>query len=589
MFTRSNSTIIFLSCILFLFVFCVMGLPFTNWWFNGDDFPGMAIAVHTKTWKELFYWFVDGNIWRYAYPSHSPLYAPPGGVPNIEYSCFSFYYRPLYCVYLIIMQWMFGLWAYPFYLANVFFHALNTVLLFRIAAWFVRIIPAMLVALLFAFHPQIGFRFGSIVNLHYYIDLFLILSTLLLFKKYLDTRRPIFYALSCLLFLGALFTRETAIVLPVIIFFGAYLYQNKNTGYSLTTFFQSFWENFWHAFGYGMCAIFYLVLRLSRHPIGQTAPKNIGQTVLTFFVNLYARFYEFVTCAYDLFALSWLPWGYPKLRAVVLGLCIITCLYAFIKNKYKLVVLFFAFCSLLMLWPAFVVNYSPRYFYEAYPFILMTLVTCFTGTRGQPGARPEVSKGRLKKIVLACFALFVCFNIMLTYQNLRCREQKLLIIHNAIDDVIEQHITKNNPHPIIFLSLPIDGFGTGLEQAVWLTYGQENFPIYYDPCMFLVQADSNLITNKNFYAACNDYFDQNYVTITPLPGGFRYQTSNQNKMFFYLDSKYLSLGEKIINQRDNAGRVVDFTIVIDEKYWADEPIFLRWDYETKRFERVNHA
>jgi len=567
------------SSILFLFVFCVLGLPFTHWWFNGDDFSGIAIAFHTKTWRELFHWFIDGNIARYFYPSHAPDYAPPGAILTNTPHCFGFYYRPLYCVYLTLIHWVFGLWAYPFYLANVFFHALNTVIVFNCALWFVNFLPALLTALLFAFHPQIGFRFGSIVNLHYYIDLFLILSSLLLFKKFLDTRKIFFYLFSCLLFLGALFTRETAIVLPIIIFLGSYVYQNKNAPYSWHTFFNQFFVHFTYSFGYGLCALFYLGTRLWLYPINfQASHTNLLSIVIHSITNLRLRCYEFVTFLYDMCALSWLPWGHKILRGSILAVCLLFFIYLFLKNKNKLITLFFACSSVLMLWPMFMVNYSPRYFYEAYPFILLTLVTCFSGIK---------LSQYFKTIVLVLFTLFVSMNIVFTYQNVRCRENKLHITHTAITNLVNKIDTKN-PKPLVFLSFPIDGFGTGIEQAVWVMYGKENFPIYYDPCLGLVQADSNLITNKFLHAGCADYFNKNYVSISRVNNtSFRYITSDPDKMFFYVQNQeFLSIGKKVINHTDQLGRILDFTLLIDQKYLEPEPIFLYWDYEKRLFKSL---
>ncbi|MFA5306201.1 MAG: hypothetical protein WC365_02015, partial [Candidatus Babeliales bacterium] len=44
-------------------VFCLMGIPFTQWWFNGcDDFGGVYIGFVTTTWRDLFYFFINGHI-----------------------------------------------------------------------------------------------------------------------------------------------------------------------------------------------------------------------------------------------------------------------------------------------------------------------------------------------------------------------------------------------------------------------------------------------------------------------------------------------------------------------------------------------
>ena len=107
-------------------VFCLMGIPFTHWWFNGcDDFGGVYIGFVTTTWRDLFYFFINGHINQAPGPSNIPF---QHATPHF----FDAYYRPFYLIFLALQYWIFELNAYAYFLCNVFFHALNTALLFII-------------------------------------------------------------------------------------------------------------------------------------------------------------------------------------------------------------------------------------------------------------------------------------------------------------------------------------------------------------------------------------------------------------------------------------------------------------------------
>src|SRR3990172_6253318 len=213
-----NNRKILLSLLLFLIVLVCLGLPYTHWWFNGgDDFHGVYVGFKTKTLKELFYFFIDGNVCgKYIGPSNF-VHTQTAATPT---SFFGAYYRPLYLIFATIQYWLFGTNGYAYLLCNVFVHAINTVLLFHLFSFLTTIFPAFLGALLFAFHPQIAYRFGATINLHYYINVMFMLLTIISFKRYLDTQKIVYQLTASILFALALFTRESSIVLPGIIFLG---------------------------------------------------------------------------------------------------------------------------------------------------------------------------------------------------------------------------------------------------------------------------------------------------------------------------------------------------------------------------------
>ena len=289
---------IFIALIIGILVFCLIGIPFTNWWFNGcDDFGGVYIGFVTKTWRDLLYFFINGQINQAPGPSNIANYH------DIVLSFFGAYYRPFYLIFLAIQYWIFGLNAYAYFLCNVFFHAVNTALLFIIFSWIIELIPAIFVALLFAFHPQIGYRFGAIVNLHYYVSVTCLLGLLIMYKRYLDSGKTWMYWAACCLYTVSLFTRESSIVFPAILTLGTYLYLNKATLFTAIKKTGVFW---------GITFLF-LLLRLELFPVHLTTAKSpVWATIL------HAKLGEFMVFLYDAFWFSWLPWGHPLVRGMLL-------------------------------------------------------------------------------------------------------------------------------------------------------------------------------------------------------------------------------------------------------------------------------
>jgi hypothetical protein len=596
---------IILSLLIFFLVFFALGIPYIHWWFCGsDDFLGLFQGHQTKTWDNLFYYFINGDIHQgmgptnYIHSTENPTF-------------FGVYYRPLYLVYLGLQYWLFGFNAHFYLLTNVFFHAINTVILFNIFLWFIDLYPAFLVALTFAFHPQIAYRFGAIVNLHYYINVMLILLIMLFFKKYLDTEKIIYNLLACLLFAVSLFTRETTIVLPVIIFFGAYLYNrsygsiprqssglprtnseqnqaadfrssrvicfaNRIEGYER----QSFLQNFFHALkqtsGIILVAISFLVLRAFLYPI------KFSQTATTFnpLSWLINKFPEFQVITYDFLGLSWLPWGHKLIRGSLVVTLFSILLWLFIKNTKKIYILYFIFSMTLMFWLILFGGYCPRYFYEAQPFALMALIFLFKFYDGDFGV--------FKKIGLVLLTLLVVFYIEFAIENFLKRERKMNVHKNAIEELLKNPTIKNSS--LCFLGYPSDGFGDQFSSLLWALLNNPNIKLYFDPSTMIVQADSNIVQTNTWRNIISNEFSENFVDIQPVNGGFRFISLNPNKVFFESTETGCSLGKKIINKKEkikNEIVVTDFTLLIDQKYLDEKPLFIKWNYRTKTFVILN--
>ena len=564
-----NNKKLFLSILLFLIVFILIGIPYKNWWFNGDDFLGIYHGYKTKTWKGLFSFFLDGNICNDM--------ALENGIRTHGHSNFlSTYYRSLYCIYLTIQYWIFGTNAYFYFLTNVFFHAINTVILFNIFSRIINCFPAILTSLAFAFHPQISYRFGAIVNLHYYINVMLMMLTIILFKKYLDTKKTMFYIISCVPFSLSLFTRETSVVLPFILFLGTFLYPKKTKFFKLKNFIKSIKKTI----AFGLLSLSYLSLRAYLYPIlfSNTKGSNSLFFIQSIKKYLLTKFPQFQVCIYDALGLSWLPWNQRTIRGIIVISLASLFIYLFIKNTKKIYILYFLICTTLMLWPTFIPHlpYSPRYFYEAYPFLLMAYVILFKYYKG-----PIL---KFKKIWMYIFSTFVLFLIYFNIESLSIREKKLQTLKNATYKLIENPKIKNRA--LFFMGYPLDGFGDIPTHIFWVLLDDPSLPIFFESTSKVTQIDSNLVKPQNFRNIVSKYFSKNYLKIKQIQNGFKFTSLNPQKIAFPIDTNS-NLGITIIHKTEkikNEEMVTDFSILIDKKYLDKNPLFIKWNYETKNFD-----
>ncbi len=127
-------------------------------------------------------------------------------------------YRPVQGLYILVVYTLFKFNPDGYHLAHTLLHAANGVLLFAITRqltrnWHV----AMLAALLYVVSPVYAFA----VFWHAVVDpisAFFYLLTIWLWTRYLEFKNTLNYALTWLAFLFALFSKEVAIFLPLMLF-----------------------------------------------------------------------------------------------------------------------------------------------------------------------------------------------------------------------------------------------------------------------------------------------------------------------------------------------------------------------------------
>ncbi|MEO6458390.1 MAG: hypothetical protein ABIO92_08990 [Chloroflexia bacterium] len=136
--------------------------------------------------------------------------------PNVEW-----FYRPIVKVIYWAGQSVFGLRAAPFHLVSLLLHGLNAYLIYRLVvgsgacsrAWVVGL-AAGLLFLLNSHHAETVSWVAAIGDLG---GLFCILAALLLFRRFRSSGRPLLLAGSVGVFALGLLTRETVVVLPLLL------------------------------------------------------------------------------------------------------------------------------------------------------------------------------------------------------------------------------------------------------------------------------------------------------------------------------------------------------------------------------------
>ena len=154
------------------------------------------------------------------------------------------YYRPIFLVDFILESRLFGIEPAGYHVTNLLFHILSVILLFLFLKK-IKIPPldSFLLSLLFALHPVLTQAVAWIPGRNDMLLMIFFLSTFILMIKYLEKPNPLhraskstiflflyylkitaFLFSQAFIFLVALFTKETAVIIPVIMGFYVIFY-----------------------------------------------------------------------------------------------------------------------------------------------------------------------------------------------------------------------------------------------------------------------------------------------------------------------------------------------------------------------------
>ena len=128
-----------------------------------------------------------------------------------------FYYRPMFLVDFILESQLFGTNTAGYHFTNLLFHILCVILLFLFLKRLkVGEVNALILSLIFAVHPVLSQAVAWIPGRNDMLLMIFSFSALILILDYVARPRWYLFAAQLLCLLAALFTKETAVMIPVV-------------------------------------------------------------------------------------------------------------------------------------------------------------------------------------------------------------------------------------------------------------------------------------------------------------------------------------------------------------------------------------
>jgi hypothetical protein len=322
-----------------------------NNFFIGDDF---VILKHTLELKDVFSFLT--HTWRGYFDYYNWR----------NYKLGSDLYRPIVNFSFLIDYYLFNLDARGYYLTNIFIYLISGIVVYYIAKIIIKNqLFALAALILFLLHPvhyhplfYISNRTDSLVGL------FLGLS-LLSYLNYNKGNRKLYFWLSYIFFILALFTKETAIFFPlVILFYDLLIVKKKN------------FENFKKFFIFFLTSGLYLLLRIILlGNVGQYGSWGISFKSLYFFISLVKKF-GFILILFIFGKAKYTYLGYKFWFLFLIGGISTTYfLYKFLKKTIfrRNIIFWFIISFFLIIGPAFFIL-SERFLYLAVLFPLLVFL-----------------------------------------------------------------------------------------------------------------------------------------------------------------------------------------------------------------------
>ena len=209
-----------------------------------DDDSQIVHNPFVKSWQYVPQYFAS-SVWKQLYP------LVPGN-----------YYRPLFLLWLRVNYWIFGSRAFGWHLMAVLLHMLATGLVYCVIRKVTgRFTVAWLAALIFGVHPihheVVAWVSGTTESLF----AVLFLAAFLAHLRSVDHSKAIWMTVSCALYGLSLLSKETAIVLPVLVFAHVWITEGSNEGPGPRHYVRRFTRALLPVAFYAPLAVIYLVVR----------------------------------------------------------------------------------------------------------------------------------------------------------------------------------------------------------------------------------------------------------------------------------------------------------------------------------------
>ena len=204
--TKHKAKDIWRSAIMLLPIALALLSSMNTLWhdFAADDTQQILANVFIRDLKNLPLAFTT-SVWSFASSDIGATSQP--------------YYRPLFSVLFTINYALFGSGSpFGWHLVNVLIHAVVTLFVFIVCREFTQSRKlALITASLFAVHPVHTESIAWISGVTDPLMSLFLLPSFYFYLRYRKSGKPYFIALTLLLFLLALWSKETAIALPVVI------------------------------------------------------------------------------------------------------------------------------------------------------------------------------------------------------------------------------------------------------------------------------------------------------------------------------------------------------------------------------------
>lgn len=474
---------------------------------------------------------------------------------------FSVFYRPIGCTIFAFYNYLFSFAPYKYLLAMIFFHALNSVLVFLLFLNIFELFTAFFAALLFAFHiSQVNWVAWISAQIVVFNLTFVLLS-LLCVKKCLDKYSHIWISFAAIFYGFSIFLRENSILLPFWILISLMLY-SKYIKRSKISFIPNFINSVKITFPLFLVTIFYLLVRIRLFPFlgeGTELHSKIIFNPTILIKTLGSRFYELINFSLDITNLSFLQEGQTILKLILIPLVSGLLVYLFLKSNKKTLIILCILSIFFFSWSIILRCYYPHYMYKSLPFICIIIIFLLSGN--SPISWP-LSLPPKKIAILASFVVINAFIVSIFMQK---HEKFSHHIHTAFKDLTQNPLLANKP--ICLVCLPSTIFFSGMAQAIWMQGFPINIPIYYDQATWT--------RNK-------DPYSKNHLVINPVKNGLQLKSDSPNN-FWFSGGTFLPMGKIQYTKTNTNGNVCEMIYIFDQKYLDQDMTFVTWDYEKQRF------
>jgi len=515
----------------------ILGVPYTKMGFYNDDYI-VIFQSKFNSWSELF--SILSPFKRLNYSA------------NIgDFYNYSVGYRPFQFLILGFEYFLFKINGYGYLLFNVFFHSLNSVLIFNIFSWFVFVKWAFIGALFFLFQGFLtdwAYFAYSITDISAF---FFILLAIVFYKKYLIKNFYEFYVISGVLFLCSLFTKETYVFFPFLLILFLCLFWSDIRLFSLNFFIKLLKKTYL----FFVMLFFYFILRIARKfLLGLGCARLVSTSIHLSFKDYIWLLMQYLK---NLLGLVFVKTLNPRpIFLIVLPIILFLC-FLFLQSKYKKYLFFLIIAVFFVSWPYFLLGTNCRYVYPAISCFILFFILSFVYS---------IIKFKTCFKVIGTFLLFLIFGFCFGENIKRALylEQASSICMLSLQKFVNNEVVKSPNDYFVFLSLPHIYLGA----VNGMLYGIKFFSnLSYDVKLFNVGCTHWLNDN---YLSDNFKKDVKNIDVFIVKGGYRFISKDKKITFCAAQSENFSWGELVVNNRFDKWRVNDISFIVNKEFFKDK-------------------